>query len=499
MSKSHVNNREAVALKQWLSGVRPELANEIFIDLDPETGLAVGGAGWKSQLVQKEFGSETVICLLSRAWLASPECQLEFRSAEAWDKQIIVARLEDTGDNDLTSEQQRCDLFVDGLAEEAVEEIPVPADPPAVPDGPPVRFAKAALTKIRRAIEGTGIGPEHFAWPPSDDPKRAPYRGWEPFEDIDAGVFFGRDAAIARGLQELREMRRWPSRQKSLFVVLSPSGSGKSSFLRAGLIPRLQRDDRNFLVLGVMRPESRPLTGDRGFAAAIDSARRALHLPGPPLGDIQADVEEACQRDDTDGLYVLFYELLMQLRTAAEHRLAETSRDDEAEDMSPADTEQEDRTARKRPHDVDHENHSSVEPGCDDDLPVPGFAEQSALDAEQFNSTPTLVLALDQAEELFPVRELAELGDASAPRREAELFLTVAGETARGYQRDGDWAGCRGHHPHRSLRDDAEPSRRSRPRQGRRRTHTDAAQSVSTGHHGASAARDRGCPSAVDH
>ena len=97
ISKSHVNNREAVALKEWLSRARPELANEIFLDLDPETGMAVGGPGWKSQLVQKEFGSETVVCLLSQAWLVSPECQLEFRSAEAWGKQIIVARLEETG------------------------------------------------------------------------------------------------------------------------------------------------------------------------------------------------------------------------------------------------------------------------------------------------------------------------------------------------------------------------------------------------------------------
>ncbi|HTX54834.1 MAG TPA: hypothetical protein VMD08_15620, partial [Candidatus Baltobacteraceae bacterium] len=146
-------------------------------------------------MVQKEYGSQTVICLSSKAWLDSPECQTEFRSAEVWDKQIIIARLEDAGDKDFTSQEQRCDLFVEGLPEEAIEEISVPADPPAVPGGPPVQFSKAALTQIRRAIDGTGIGPEHFGWPPNDDPKRAPYRGWEPFEDIDAGVFFGRDAA----------------------------------------------------------------------------------------------------------------------------------------------------------------------------------------------------------------------------------------------------------------------------------------------------------------
>ena len=81
----------------------------------------------------------------------------------------------------------------------------------------------------------------------------------KPFEDIDAGVFFGRDVAIVRGLDELRAMRL--SGTESLFVVLGPSGSGKSSFLRAGLIPRLQRDDRHFLVLGIMRPERNALSG----------------------------------------------------------------------------------------------------------------------------------------------------------------------------------------------------------------------------------------------
>lgn len=33
-------------------------------------------------------------------------------------------------------------------------------------------------------------------------------------------------------------------------MILGPSGSSKSSFLRAGLLPRMQRDDREFLVLG---------------------------------------------------------------------------------------------------------------------------------------------------------------------------------------------------------------------------------------------------------
>jgi hypothetical protein len=83
------------------------------------------------------------------------------------------------------------------------------------------------------------------------------------------------------------------SGQKSLFVVLGPSGSGKSSFLRAGLIPRLQHEDRRFVVLGMMRPQRSALTGDHGLAAAIDSARQALQRGG-------ADITVATRRTDLE-------------------------------------------------------------------------------------------------------------------------------------------------------------------------------------------------------
>ena len=98
------------------------------------------------------------------------------------------------------------------------------------------------------------------------------------------------------------------SGHKSLFVVLGPSGSSKSSFLRAGLIPRLQRDDRRFVMLGIVRPERSALTGDRGLAAAIHTARNNLKLPDPPLGDIK----QACLHDPER-----LYELLGEMRAAA--------------------------------------------------------------------------------------------------------------------------------------------------------------------------------------
>ena len=300
LSHSSADNRAALALKKWLAEQRPELANEIFLDVDPQTGLRLGRQ-WGSQLVTSNSRCEYLICLLSTSWLESRECNVEFRTAEGFGKRILIARLEDAGDTDITSHWQRSDLFAGG-AQTTIE----------LPGGPPVAFNTAALDQLKKAIESTGVGPENFVWPPRDDPRRAPYRGWEPFEDVDAGVFFGRDAAIARGLDELRAMRvrllAQLSGRKSLFVVLGPSGSGKSSFLRAGLIPRLQRDDRRFTVLGIVRPERNALTGIHGLAAAIESARDVVGLPPAALGDIKA----ACL-SDPDRVY----ELLAELRTAA--------------------------------------------------------------------------------------------------------------------------------------------------------------------------------------
>ncbi|MFK4149741.1 hypothetical protein [Streptomyces sp. NPDC004065] len=65
-----------------------------------------------------------------------------------------------------------------------------------------------------------------------DEGAEPPYRGLARFEVGDADLFFGRDKLTDR-LLELTRSRRFTA-------VFGPSGSGKSSLLRAGLIPRLR-------------------------------------------------------------------------------------------------------------------------------------------------------------------------------------------------------------------------------------------------------------------
>ncbi|MFB6788749.1 WD40 repeat domain-containing protein [Streptomyces olivaceus] len=64
---------------------------------------------------------------------------------------------------------------------------------------------------------------------------RPPYRGLTRYEPDDAALFFGRDALVDR-LAGLTRAHRFTA-------VFGPSGSGKSSLLRAGLIPRLRTPD----------------------------------------------------------------------------------------------------------------------------------------------------------------------------------------------------------------------------------------------------------------
>lgn len=88
---------------------------------------------------------------------------------------------------------------------------------------------QAVATTIRRAPGPSRAG----------DP--APFRGLECFRPEDAKYFKGRDGLIAEIVGRLITTRR--ARGRGMTVVVGPSGSGKSSVLRAGLIPAIARGD----------------------------------------------------------------------------------------------------------------------------------------------------------------------------------------------------------------------------------------------------------------
>jgi len=153
-----------MAVKAWLVEQEPGLAEDIYLDVDPHTGIRPG-TRWKQALQQANARCEAVICLLSAQWEASPECQTEFRYAETLNKAILVARLDRLPDTNITSEWQRCDLFAGDGPTTQVE----------IDDGgEPVVLATDGLARLRNGLRALGIGADYFPWPPRGDPKRAP-------------------------------------------------------------------------------------------------------------------------------------------------------------------------------------------------------------------------------------------------------------------------------------------------------------------------------------
>jgi WD40 repeat protein len=108
----------------------------------------------------------------------------------------------------------------------------------------------------------------------------APYAGLAAFQPADADLFFGRERLAGQVLAKLAEHR--------LMAVFGASGAGKSSLLRAGLMPRwaAERPER---VVVLLTPGEHPLE---------ECAVRLAGLVGAQAGAVHAEL-----RDDPRGLH----------------------------------------------------------------------------------------------------------------------------------------------------------------------------------------------------
>jgi WD40 repeat protein/transcriptional regulator with XRE-family HTH domain len=88
---------------------------------------------------------------------------------------------------------------------------------------------KAPAAEALAAIRSTGPQPQ-------EPVIASPYRGLSMFEEQDAAFFFGREAAAAALLDLMSRLLGGPG----LLVVSGVSGAGKSSLLRAGVLPRVR-------------------------------------------------------------------------------------------------------------------------------------------------------------------------------------------------------------------------------------------------------------------
>jgi hypothetical protein len=237
---SHSSRDNAIAgeIKAWLKAQGYE---QVFLDFDKETGLGAGKA-WQRQLYEAMDRCHAVILIVTPAWLSSKWCFAEFTQAQALGKVVFPI-------------------------------IMTPDDLTAV--GPEIRevqlelWNEAGQEHLRRRLKEVA---DEIARGHSWDATRPPWPGILSFEREDAAVFFGRDSEI-RKVAELLETRRVHGGARFV-LVLGASGSGKSSLMKAGVLPFLARDRRRWVVMPPVRPGTAPVTGlAKALAEAVGRER----------------------------------------------------------------------------------------------------------------------------------------------------------------------------------------------------------------------------------
>jgi DNA-binding SARP family transcriptional activator len=116
---------------------------------------------------------------------------------------------------------------------------------------------------------------------------RNPYKGLRPFGEADAIDFFGREMFAARLLERLDAV----SRAGRLLLLVGPSGSGKSSVIRAGLLPLLRARSaprREGWRVAIMLPGSRP---EEALLRSLDAVVPDADGLGAGMGADPADVD----------------------------------------------------------------------------------------------------------------------------------------------------------------------------------------------------------------
>ncbi len=240
LSHSSQDNPRALQIKHRLeeSGY-----DSIFLDFDENQGIKPG-ADWEKTLYVNLLACDAVIALITPASIASRWCLVEIAFARALNKPLIP--------------------LADGIQHPHLAAIQHVALQPDL---------EAGLARLFGRLVEASLAPDDSF---DVDPSRPPYPGLVAFEERDAGVFFGRSNEIKTLLASLRARAARP--ETRALAVIGPSGSGKSSLVRAGLLPRLQRDP-SWLLLPSLRPGDAPV---RELTLSFAGAFKRLGQPPPP-------------------------------------------------------------------------------------------------------------------------------------------------------------------------------------------------------------------------
>jgi tetratricopeptide (TPR) repeat protein len=255
ISHSSRDQKQAEDLKAWLVSLG---FDQTFLDFDKHTGIPPG-ADWERTLYREIERAQAVILILTKHWFDSKWCFAEFTQTRALGKAMFALIETPTGETTVVSSDiQHVNLI--NNRKQGLERL------------------SSELTRVALNAQGG------FHWQSG----RPPYPGLLSLEAADAAIFFGRDDDVLRAIERINARRVHGGAK--LVAILGGSGSGKSSLLKAGILPRIARDKTNFLVASPFRPGSDPIRNllsalhgidpslTRADLAAIDGADKGRDL-----------------------------------------------------------------------------------------------------------------------------------------------------------------------------------------------------------------------------
>ena len=164
ISHSSANNAQAIALRDWL---KAEGWDDLFLDLDPERGIAAGER-WERSLNEAARRCEAVLFLISKEWLGSRWCLNELHLARRLNKRLFGVLVEEglairDLPADVTSKWQLVNLAAGSDHKQFPVTLPVTGEL-ATPT-----FSLEGLARLKSGLQRAGLAASWFGWPPDDD------------------------------------------------------------------------------------------------------------------------------------------------------------------------------------------------------------------------------------------------------------------------------------------------------------------------------------------
>ena len=267
--------------------LRTDLAARDIVVWTEQHTPGEGHVGQEERVRQAVRAAQAVVLVVSSQTRASRTVREHLRLADLYRRQLILVWV---GDDEHAQPPPGWQEAVwvdarDSRYEAALETI------------------EASLNQ-RRPISGL-LGPSHAAAEEAAHQPRNPYKGLRAFTADDAGDFFGRERLVDTLVQDVAGIitsEQSASEGGRLLTIIGPSGSGKSSVVMAGLLPRLRRGalpgSDEWIYLEPMVPGKHPIE-------ALGLTLKP-HFPDTSLKTLREDLED----DATRGLHVLAAQLV---------------------------------------------------------------------------------------------------------------------------------------------------------------------------------------------